>query len=257
MDDLDVNMAVWGIFLKTTLQAAVHLGQDYDANLRFVKNHLWNSVKQLFNETGKLIRGQTKITGISTNDFKDLTWMSTSSRWMWTDSRRDLPEELPKVLERARTPKLGAGTVGRMDIERPSATGDRKVLARAERKVRRKATAKVPEKARRVRRQMLQVRQVGAHVERLQVQEDECVQIGRGRALIGEWMLRHGEHRFECAGDGVSGSVPVDSGRRLHRAKDSRQSIEFQASVGQAFCLILVRERCKSNSKMSEIRTEL
>ena len=67
---------------------------------------------------------------------------------MWTPSRRDLPEELPKVLVRARTPKLGAGTVARMDIERPSAIGDRKVLARAKRKVRRKATAKVPEKAR-------------------------------------------------------------------------------------------------------------
>ena len=39
MDDLDVNMAIRGIFLNTTLQAAVHLGQDYEANLRYVKNH--------------------------------------------------------------------------------------------------------------------------------------------------------------------------------------------------------------------------
>ena len=28
MEDLDVNMAIWRIFLNTTLQAAVHLGQD-------------------------------------------------------------------------------------------------------------------------------------------------------------------------------------------------------------------------------------
>ena len=27
MDNLDENMAIWGIFLNTTLQAAVHLGQ--------------------------------------------------------------------------------------------------------------------------------------------------------------------------------------------------------------------------------------
>ena len=53
VDDLDVNMAIWGIFLNTTLRAAVHLGQDYEANFRYVKNHLWNSVGQLFNETGK------------------------------------------------------------------------------------------------------------------------------------------------------------------------------------------------------------
>ena len=37
MDDLDVNMAIWDKFLNTTLQATVHLGQDYEANLRFVK----------------------------------------------------------------------------------------------------------------------------------------------------------------------------------------------------------------------------
>ena len=38
VDELDVNMAICGIFLNITLQAAVHLGQDYEANLRFVKN---------------------------------------------------------------------------------------------------------------------------------------------------------------------------------------------------------------------------
>ena len=39
VNDLDVNMAIWGIFLNTTPQAAVHPGQDYEANLRYVKNH--------------------------------------------------------------------------------------------------------------------------------------------------------------------------------------------------------------------------
>ena len=60
MDDLYVNMAIWGIFLNATLRVAVHLGQDYEANLRYVKNRLWNSVGQLFNETGKLISEQKK-----------------------------------------------------------------------------------------------------------------------------------------------------------------------------------------------------
>ena len=71
MDALDVNMAIWGIFLNTTLQAAVHLGQDHEANLRFVKNHFWKSVGLLFHETGKLIRDQKEITS-------EATWMSTS-----------------------------------------------------------------------------------------------------------------------------------------------------------------------------------
>ena len=56
MDDLDVNTAIRDIFLNTTLRAAVHLGQDYEANLRSVKNNLGNSVGLLFHETGKLIR---------------------------------------------------------------------------------------------------------------------------------------------------------------------------------------------------------
>ena len=50
MIDLDVIMAIRGIFLN---------GQDYEANLRYVKNNLWNSVGQLFRETGKLISEQT------------------------------------------------------------------------------------------------------------------------------------------------------------------------------------------------------
>ena len=70
MNDLDVNMAVWGIFLNTTLHAAV-------LNLRFVKKHLWNSVGPLFIETGKLISEQTEITGANTINFKEVTWMST------------------------------------------------------------------------------------------------------------------------------------------------------------------------------------
>ena len=37
MDHLDVNMAFWCIFLNTTLRAAVHLGQDHEANLRYVQ----------------------------------------------------------------------------------------------------------------------------------------------------------------------------------------------------------------------------
>ena len=78
MDDLDVHMAIWCILLNTTLRAAVHHAQDYEANLRYVKNNLWNRLGQIFNETGKLISEQKEITGVSTIGFKDATWMSTS-----------------------------------------------------------------------------------------------------------------------------------------------------------------------------------
>ena len=78
MEDLDVNTAIWWIFMNATRRPAVHLGQDYEANLRYVNNILWNTAKQLFSETGRLISGQTDITDTSTIDFQDLTWMSTS-----------------------------------------------------------------------------------------------------------------------------------------------------------------------------------
>ena len=85
LNDFDVNTAVWCIFMSVTLQAAVHLGQDYSGNLRKIKNrplsqvfvcprltgtravHIVNSqtyvfaepskyVKQLFRTTEKLIK---------------------------------------------------------------------------------------------------------------------------------------------------------------------------------------------------------
>ena len=33
-------MAIWSIFLNATLRAAVHLGQDYEANLRHAKKRM-------------------------------------------------------------------------------------------------------------------------------------------------------------------------------------------------------------------------
>ena len=58
--------------MNTTLQAAVHLGQDQEANLRYVKNHLWNSVGQLFNETKRLISDQSEILGPKTQEIVGL-----------------------------------------------------------------------------------------------------------------------------------------------------------------------------------------
>ena len=75
---LNVNLAIGGMFMNTTLRAAVHLGKDYDTNLRFVKIYLWKTKGQLFRETEKLISGQTDTTGIGVINFQDLRWVSTS-----------------------------------------------------------------------------------------------------------------------------------------------------------------------------------
>ena len=60
------------MFMNTTLRATVHLGKDNEANLRYVKNHLWKSAGQLLRETEKLVSGQTETAGISVIDFQDL-----------------------------------------------------------------------------------------------------------------------------------------------------------------------------------------
>ena len=78
MKDLNVNLAIWWVFMNTTLRAAVHLGKDCEVILRCVKNHLWQTAGQLFRETEKLVRGQTETTGISMISVQDLRWVSTS-----------------------------------------------------------------------------------------------------------------------------------------------------------------------------------
>ena len=47
MKDLNVNVAIWGMFMNTTLRAAVHLGKDHDVNLRFTKNYLLETTGQI------------------------------------------------------------------------------------------------------------------------------------------------------------------------------------------------------------------
>ena len=71
MEDLDVNVVIWGEFMNATLKAAIHLGNDHDVNSRHVKNSSWRSTGQLFGETEKLISCQTETTGFSLIDSED------------------------------------------------------------------------------------------------------------------------------------------------------------------------------------------
>ena len=78
LDDIDVNNAIWCIFMNVTLQAAVHLGRDFVQNLRFTKNHILKSVNQLFQVTERLIKDQTEINGLTTIDYEHPSWRSTT-----------------------------------------------------------------------------------------------------------------------------------------------------------------------------------
>ena len=58
-----------GKFMSVTFQAAVHLGQDFQQNLRSVKNQSSKSVGQSFRTTEKLIKDHKEIAGLSTIDW--------------------------------------------------------------------------------------------------------------------------------------------------------------------------------------------
>ena len=80
MDDLNVNLAIWRRSMNTTLQAAVHLGR------KFAKNHIWDSLEQLFEEIKRRICELSEvlgprtpeIVGLKIIEFEDTTWRSIS-----------------------------------------------------------------------------------------------------------------------------------------------------------------------------------
>ena len=71
---LDLNAAIWSVFMSVTLQAAGHVGTDYTGNLRSTRNQSKKSLRQLFQVTRKLITDRTEITGITTIDWQQLMW---------------------------------------------------------------------------------------------------------------------------------------------------------------------------------------
>ena len=78
LNDLDVNTTVWSFFMNVILQVAVHLGRDYMEKLRYIKNQLLKSVKELFQVTERLIKDQKEISCLTTNNYGQLSWRSTS-----------------------------------------------------------------------------------------------------------------------------------------------------------------------------------
>ena len=76
----------YGEYFSATLQAAVHLGQDYSQNQRSGKNQPSKYVKQLFRTTGKRIKDHVGITGLSTADWNQPVWRQIISVVWWSCS---------------------------------------------------------------------------------------------------------------------------------------------------------------------------
>ena len=64
--------------MLVTQQAAVYCGNDYLENLHSTEKQPQRTVKQLFDETRKLVREQTEIQGISLINWQENSWERTT-----------------------------------------------------------------------------------------------------------------------------------------------------------------------------------
>ena len=65
--DLKTNVLIWGLFMPTTKKASVHLGPNYNENLKGYRNTKFEDVKNLFDITQSLImKHAAEILNVST-----------------------------------------------------------------------------------------------------------------------------------------------------------------------------------------------
>ena len=76
MDQIDTNLAMWRIFMTTCTKAAVHLGKDYEENLRVVRNTNFWELRPFFTTAQCLILNQKEEAfGVNTVDWDKSPWM--------------------------------------------------------------------------------------------------------------------------------------------------------------------------------------
>ena len=69
-----------GDYMTASMKAAVHLGKDYEDNLRVTKNTEFSEIRSLFSITQKLILDQEdELFGVSTTDWDQTPWMRRTS----------------------------------------------------------------------------------------------------------------------------------------------------------------------------------
>ena len=70
------NLLIWGLFMASTMKAAVHLGPNYTENMEVCKNA---NFKEIFNVTQKLIMDHPmEILIVSTVDWTSFSWQRST-----------------------------------------------------------------------------------------------------------------------------------------------------------------------------------
>ena len=70
IEALKTNALIWGLFMSTSMKAAVHLGPNYIENLEVFRNTNFEELQNLFDLTQKLILDhQAEILSVTTIDW--------------------------------------------------------------------------------------------------------------------------------------------------------------------------------------------
>ena len=75
IEALKTNVLLRGLFMSTTMKAAIHLGPNYVANLEVFRNTNFEELQNLFDITQKLILDHhAEILNVTTIDWTSLSW---------------------------------------------------------------------------------------------------------------------------------------------------------------------------------------
>ena len=91
IEALKTNVLIWGLFMSTTMKAAIHLGPHYVENLGLYKNTNFEELQNLFDITQKLtLDHQAEILSVTAIDWTAPSWTRSTlshDQVTWTKAR--------------------------------------------------------------------------------------------------------------------------------------------------------------------------
>ena len=72
MEAYKTNMLMWGLFMASSMKAAIHLGPRHTDNFEVYKNSEFEDIESLFNITKKLLSENSEIRNVNSIDSTSL-----------------------------------------------------------------------------------------------------------------------------------------------------------------------------------------
>ena len=92
MEAMKTNVLVWGLFMSSSMKAAIHLGPNYLANSEIYKNTKFEDIESVFNITQKLAKEHSEeILNVNTIESASPSWkrsvLSHDQVIQWTNAK--------------------------------------------------------------------------------------------------------------------------------------------------------------------------